>query len=152
MIEGEILDPARVIGADLARTIRRALHQATPTLRNQELGRIQDRTPDSTGALRADEMGEADTDTDSAELVHIYTTTNNQLAAYHRVYVQYVEGPAPGLGINGIWNTALWAQGYFGAHMFGDSTTDDVDAIGTWGLSRVEAGIAAIASGRSLRL
>lgn len=152
MIQFELLDPSRLVGMDLGRTIRRGIKSQAEALRDAQLGRVLDRTPQWTGALKADETGTFDTDTDSDELIHVFTGTSNQLDAWNRVYAMYVEGPD--IGVNGMWDSELYNAdgGFDGHHMFGAAETQDLDLYEKYGVQGLEQGIADIVSGKGYRL
>lgn len=150
MMKFEIIDPSRIIGADLAHTMLRAIHRNTPQLRDTELGRVIDRTPYLTGGLQADETGTYNLDYDTDELIHLYTETSNQIENWNRVYAAYVEGPP--IGVNGLWRTSHFEETGTGWQMFAAAETEDIPTFETWGYSVIEDGVADIVGGRSLRL
>ena len=135
----EIIDPSHFIGTNLARTMRRGIKSQAPEMMVAENDRVRSRTPDATGALRADEIGTYNTNPDDDEIIHLYTTADNQIAAYGKQYAVFVEGPM--LGDNGMWSNSLWAQGYNGAHMYEDAHTDeDANLFEEYGMAGLSAG------------
>ena len=116
-----------IIGKDLGFIIRKAVHDGTPELARDEVERVIDRTPLLTGALRDDVEGDYVLDPSSDELAHIYSGTNNQLAEWNRVYVQYQEGPD--LGVT-TWTNAPH-------QMYAQVGTTDIPALEEWASSRL---------------
>lgn len=141
MINFEIDDPSRLIGADFAGTLIQGIYKGAETLRDKALGKIIDKTQYAKGGLQADETGTFNSDPSNTELVHIYTETANQLANWNRVYVAYQEGGE--LGLATYTNEA---------HMMFQSTADDTPFFTTWGVDMLQNGINIIISGGSLRL
>lgn len=149
MIQFELIDPAGIIGTDLGRTMRRGLKSVAADWMMAENRRVQERTPQSSGALASDEVGDYNTDPDDEEIFHLYTIDTNQVAAHGKQYAVFVEGPM--LGDNGMWSDSLWAQGYNGAHMYEDVYSDDTDLFEEFGITGLNAGIDLIVSGQGDR-
>jgi hypothetical protein len=116
-----------IFGKDIGLIIRKAVHDGTPELARDEVERVIDRTPILTGALRDDVEGDGNTDPSSDELAYIRSGTQNQLAEWNRVYVQYQEGPD--LGVT-TWTNAPH-------QMYAQVGTTDIPALEAWALSRL---------------
>lgn len=116
-----------IIGKDLGFIIRKSVHDGTPELARDEVEVVISRTPLLTGALRDDVEGDGNTDPDSDELAYIRSGTNNQLAEWNRVYVQYQEGPD--LGVSTFTNAPH--------QMYAQVGSTDIPALEEWASSRL---------------
>ncbi|GHO55524.1 hypothetical protein [Ktedonobacter robiniae] len=161
MMQVEILDLSNIFGLDWGMTVRTGIKSQAELYAKEEAQRIIDRTPDATGSLRADETWSANIDPQQDEIAHFWTGTANQLANGGRAYAIYVEGPPmpDGTdplnvgGINGMWATAEWAQGYAGANMYGDAASEeDLALLEKYGDAGMQAAVDAITSGGGVRI
>jgi hypothetical protein len=97
-----ILDPLNYIGTDKWATIDEQLHEHTPELGDLLVPLVQAKTPELTGALASDMTYDAYTNPESPgtgdeDLVYVYASGAQQIAAWDRIYVQYQEGGALGM-------------------------------------------------------
>lgn len=119
----ELIDNNRLLTRSLATEFRTQLHNDAGLLGGVFVTVIQSKTPVWTGALRDDETFEVNTDVNGDWLVHVYTDTAEQLAAWNRVYVEYVEGPSLG----------KWTWTNDPRHMFADTIDyDSKDILESW--------------------
>jgi len=108
------------------------LHDHAGEIAQEVEQRIEDRTPEDTGALKEDETYELG---QGNELVKWYVGSGYQLAEWHRVYSVYQEGPPLGL------------QTYTpGEHqMYFRVTTEDIPLITAWAQNLVDQAADAMA-------
>ena len=123
MLLGQItvLDPLNITGTDMWATIDEQLHDHTPDLGAILVPMVQARTPVWTGALQGSITYEAYENPEppggEEDLVYVYAPDDAQLAAWNRIYVQYVEGEPLGLHTytnpaRGIYFNTAQAEGF----------------------------------------
>ncbi|GHO45190.1 hypothetical protein [Ktedonospora formicarum] len=146
----EFLDNNNLIGKDLGRELLTGIYADVSTLGKTIGQRIMDRTPQRAGSLVADEITEINTDINDPLLARWYTGQTHQVATSGHTYAQFVEGPPMPTGtdpidvggVNGMWATPLYVQGYYGANMYGEAATgDDMDYITNWFEAGIQNGI-----------
>lgn len=124
---------------NIEQTLVEELHKGTPDLREHEMQLIIGRTPILTGSLALDTSGDA---YDSGDvLVELYPASEEQLAEYNRVYVQYVEGGILGAQSDKIDHPSL---------MYIKVTTDDVPDIEAWGYTQLDIGLMRLSLGKGI--
>lgn len=88
----ELFGDLGIFNGNLGATIDERMHENSPKLGEELKALVQEKTPVRKDALRQDIDDEAFPDPGDSELVWIFAGTENQEAAWHRVYVQYQEG------------------------------------------------------------
>lgn len=136
----EITLPA---GADKldAHQLMSALRAASPELAKLLQGRVEDRTPVRTGALKEDIGSKAYTSEVSGsrrvKLVDVFCGEEWQLGEWKRVYAAYQEG--------GVLGLPTYTNGPH--EMFARISTDDTALIQAWADKAVQSGLDELTSG-----